>query len=489
MNEFIKNIGAQMKLYKYFIIHFVLIILFTSSLYAQSTDKLNTVEYNILKESPTRNGAKNSKHHINLKSYSYLVQQPNILAKLNSQSVLDSAVAVSTSEEKEKVILSHNEMGMVTHELAQESNGNSWRNYSQQMYSYDENGNVLTYQLDYWENSEWVPSRRTTSEFGEDGKMTNSIVERFDGEWENSTRNIWEYDEKGNNYIWLLDSWEDNMWKNSSKYDKTFDSNRLNIFRTYSYWENNTWEAQNTVMYEYDSNGREILYQYQSLEDNPWFNDYRYKTGYNSNGKEITLLYEEQVDNAWEQNRLESTSYDSEDKISLVMTQNWDGSQWLDESRESYDHSVSGSITFFSKDWDGSKWIASDSFLSYEDIYGNSAFLYGSIIALYFSTITDVESEQTIINEFELSQNYPNPFNPRTTIKYSVPNVAADFSQRISLKIYDVLGKDVKTLVNKQQSAGDYEVSFNGKNIPSGIYYYTLQTGEFSVTKKMVLLK
>ena len=93
-------------------------------------------------------------------------------------------------------------------------------------------------------------------------------------------------------------------------------------------------------------------------------------------------------------------------------------------------------------------------------------------------------------NSFELSQNYPNPFNPTTTISYSIPDVASDFSlSNVQLKIYDVLGKEVATLVNKQQNPGNYEVKFDASRLTSGIYFYQLKTGSFIQTKKMILMK
>ncbi len=88
-------------------------------------------------------------------------------------------------------------------------------------------------------------------------------------------------------------------------------------------------------------------------------------------------------------------------------------------------------------------------------------------------------------NKFELSQNYPNPFNPTTTIKYSV----VGNSVPVKLAVYDVLGRLVKTLVNKNQGAGNYEVRFNANNLPSGIYFYKLAACNFNSVRKMILIK
>ena len=97
---------------------------------------------------------------------------------------------------------------------------------------------------------------------------------------------------------------------------------------------------------------------------------------------------------------------------------------------------------------------------------------------------------EEIVTEYKLAQNYPNPFNPSTTIKYSIPIV--ETTRRVvstTLKIYDILGNEVATLVNEQKPMGNYEVKFNASNLSSGIYFYQLKAGNFVETKKLMLMK
>jgi len=89
-----------------------------------------------------------------------------------------------------------------------------------------------------------------------------------------------------------------------------------------------------------------------------------------------------------------------------------------------------------------------------------------------------------IARTFQLQQNYPNPFNPSTVIKYAMSN-----RQYASLKVYNVLGNEVATLVNEVKEAGVYEIEFKAEGLPSGIYFYRLQAGNFAETKKLILLK
>ena len=98
------------------------------------------------------------------------------------------------------------------------------------------------------------------------------------------------------------------------------------------------------------------------------------------------------------------------------------------------------------------------------------------------SPVTDVKNAS--VNTFKLEQNYPNPFNPKTNIRYTISN-----KQFVSLKIYDIIGKKVATLVNQEKPAGTYEVEFTSRNLSSGIYYYKLQVGDIVQTKKMILMR
>jgi peptidoglycan/xylan/chitin deacetylase (PgdA/CDA1 family) len=113
----------------------------------------------------------------------------------------------------------------------------------------------------------------------------------------------------------------------------------------------------------------------------------------------------------------------------------------------------------------------------------------GGLVSLFNMSISDAEEISDFIpDEIQLFQNYPNPFNPGTIIKYSVSD-----RQFVSLKVYDILGKEIATLVNEEKTAGSYQVEFrkdmNHRTLPSGIYFYQLRADNFVETKKMILTK
>ena len=106
------------------------------------------------------------------------------------------------------------------------------------------------------------------------------------------------------------------------------------------------------------------------------------------------------------------------------------------------------------------------------------------VYKLYFTPTHINGNSNTIPGEFVLKQNYPNPFNPLTTINYILPK-----SDIVTLRIFNLKGQEIKTLVNKYQAAGEHEIEWQAEGLPSGIYFYKLQTGEFSETKKLILQK
>ncbi|HCA43370.1 MAG TPA: hypothetical protein DEP28_08985 [Bacteroidetes bacterium] len=100
------------------------------------------------------------------------------------------------------------------------------------------------------------------------------------------------------------------------------------------------------------------------------------------------------------------------------------------------------------------------------------------------NTDNNSSSQSELPTEYSLSQNFPNPFNPVTTISYQIPTDGI-----VNLKVYDILGKEVATLVSEMKRAGSYQVVFNGNNLASGIYFYKIQSGNFNQVKRMMLIK
>ncbi len=121
-------------------------------------------------------------------------------------------------------------------------------------------------------------------------------------------------------------------------------------------------------------------------------------------------------------------------------------------------------------------------------IWGNwevaRTYYIDSLSIVIQGTPTSQDEDAESVPDYLLYQNYPNPFNPATTISYTIP----EYSDVI-IKVFNILGSEIETLVNEENPAGHYEVNWNAGNIPSGVYFYRLQAGDFVETKKMILLE
>ncbi|MBK9406083.1 MAG: T9SS type A sorting domain-containing protein [Ignavibacteria bacterium] len=146
----------------------------------------------------------------------------------------------------------------------------------------------------------------------------------------------------------------------------------------------------------------------------------------------------------------------------------------------------------------GTNWIVQNSthpLVTYNSIHftdsltgwvvGDSGIILKTTTGGVLTNFANTSSE--IPDKYALSQNYPNPFNP-VRKSFGIP-VEARVTNYVSLVVYDILGNEVRTLVNENKPAGRYEVTFNGAGLPSGIYYYKLTSGNYSYTRKMMLIK
>ncbi len=155
---------------------------------------------------------------------------------------------------------------------------------------------------------------------------------------------------------------------------------------------------------------------------------------------------------------------------------------------------VGGNGTILNTTDGGTNWIPQSSGTEFLDLHGvsftdanngSAVGEEGTILRTTNGGVTFVEEQiDEIPTKYNRRQNYPNPFNPTTTITDQIPELSF-----VTLKVYDVLGSEVATLVNKEKQVGSYDVEFNGSGLPSGIYFYRLQAIEFTQVKKMILLK
>ncbi|MDR3625539.1 MAG: T9SS type A sorting domain-containing protein [Ignavibacteriaceae bacterium] len=166
-------------------------------------------------------------------------------------------------------------------------------------------------------------------------------------------------------------------------------------------------------------------------------------------------------------------------KIIDTSTINFYGNATLLKTLEITDSALVYQLQYWSDDY---------GLLSVTDWEGASSHILGCVIngKVYGDTIFTgiIEKGNIIPKKYYLSQNYPNPFNPSTKIDFNIPK-----SSHVTMKVYDILGKEITTLINKEMKPGSYTVDFNGNNLSSGVYIYVLKTIDYSEVKKMILLR
>ena len=171
-----------------------------------------------------------------------------------------------------------------------------------------------------------------------------------------------------------------------------------------------------------------------------------------------------------------SYTYDGNNDLTEELYQTWENSAWEKDKKYTYTYDgnyewpytyngINNLTGYLYQTWNGSVWVNVDKFM-------------------YSYIPTGIEQLGGEVSTYSLSNNYPNPFNPSTKIRFQIPEMGF-----ISLKIYDILGNEITTLVNEELQSGSYEAEFNASNYSSGIYFYTLQAGSFVETKKMLMLK
>jgi hypothetical protein len=229
-------------------------------------------------------------------------------------------------------------------------------------------------------------------------------------------------------------------------------------------------------------------------------NNYQEIRAYDSSGN-ITNYNSQSWDGAQWLHISQYTYYYTNENITNIIIQNWDGAQWMNYGNYTYTYNTNGNyINRISQNWDGTQWVNNNQLNLTYDANGNltneiSQYWDGtqwennSQYIYTWETLLSTNNKNILAEVFTLHQNYPNPFNPVTTLQYDLPEDAL-----VSITIYDIMGRQISTLVSSQQNAGYKSIQWNATNnagqpVSAGLYLYSIEAGQFRQTKKMVLLK
>lgn len=472
---------------------------------------------------------------------------PNTIRKrsLDNITVVDSIIIITSTGGKYRVTFGFDSNSNWTSELLEKWDGSQWVNLTLDTYVFDDNGNMTFYYYEWWDGSQWVNNyQQETYTYDPDGNMTSHLIETWDSNrWVNSRQHIYTYNYDGNMTSHLIEEWESNNWVNSWRETYVFDSNGNMSSYFSKRWDGTNWVNSWRFSFTYNLNGNRVTYLSEIGNSTQWVNRSQVTYTYNSNENMVSQLTKTWNGSQWSLYERVTYTYDSDGNMTSKFPENWDGSKWVNSNsgstytydsngnmisatyetvdrshggqdifiwRYTYTYDSNGnkishfSETLYNNTWQ-SDWLYTytyddngdmisglfeswygdkDGTFRFFDSFGNS-YKYGGLeINVYYSTITDVAEEDLNVLAFTLSQNYPNPFNPSTIISYSIPK-----SSFVQLKIYDMLGREVASLVDEEQAVGNYKVGFNASNLTSGVYFYRLQSGEFTETKKLILLR
>ncbi len=373
----------------------------------------------------------------------------------------------------------------------------SWVNQSKFAYEYFNDGSLNVFSLYLWDGVNWRHQMRYTYTY------TGNLVSTILIEQHNYTTNTLQnsnfitrtYNNVNNIISSLTKQWMFTGWVNSSLELYEYNSLNLITLSTSSQWSNNDWMFIQKNYYTYE--GDKMLSAYTEYIDftsntlKPYSKDLFYYGSspyllshefqfYNQDSSKLLSVYKE------------TFTRDNFGNPLTHIREDWKNNSWTNISKIVYEYDIYGNATSaLGYDWDNgsNNWIVAPltSKFTLNLFYNNQSNMYhyyGTDVNITYQSFTDVKNEISGSFNFNLEQNYPNPFNPSTTIKFSIPT-----SGNVTLKVYDLLGKEVATLVNEELAAGVYTTNFNAENLSSGIYFYKLSTANYTASKKMLLIK
>ena len=377
----------------------------------------------------------------------------------------------------------------------QKWNGVNWINDSNVVFTYNEYS-LISEELDKdWVGSQWVEILKHLYDYNSSLNLNQVKLQYLSGSvWTDSLKSVYNYNSFGQVSTITTYDWDNNSWINYQLMTATYNNNQL-AQEVYKLWDGIGWENSERNVYTYTDNSLSISVSFWIF--GTWINVLKLVANYNQSGylSEILLQYWNPF-GGWENITHLLFAYDQNNNIVEGLWQDWDSgsSSWINYSRTTTTYrSVNIPLNDLTELWSNNNWYI-NSLWTYEydgnsnlthRIYQiwNGTWVNDSRQTLLYTT-TDVDNEEINPLVFSLYQNYPNPFNPSTKIRWQSP-----VGSHQTLKVYDVLGNEITTLVDEYKPAGSYEVEWDARDHPTGVYFYQLKTENFLETKKMILIK
>ena len=344
---------------------------------------------------------------------------------------------------------------------------NNWLDMAKTNYFYDANG-LMTNDMNYfWNGTAWEENMRTSYIYNANNLLESSLIEEWDGgAWVETFRSTHTYNGQGKMLTWLSEANTGGVWENSSLYTYTYNGDILTEMLTQN-WDGSTWVNGYLSTYEYNTQGLRSIITFQMWLGSAWMNLSKTFETYNQNDLIEVSLEQAWVAGNWVDDRRENYTYDGNNKLESRLGEKYVSGNWENDGLNTYTYDGDGNNSeILMQDWVSGNW---------ENVFR---------MLMSYQWTTDVETVNQVASEYRLMNNYPNPFNPSTKIKFGVKE-----NVNVSLKVYDILGSEIETLINEEKSARTHEIKWNAANLPSGVYFYQLKAGDYTSVKKMILMK
>lgn len=392
------------------------------------------------------------------KPHFHLINNINPLPEDNTRQRMDSIISNSITGGKLKMIFEYdNNDNIVEQFIGGWISGSGWFYDSRNELFYDENQKLIL-QLDLkWNSIGWDSSARINYSYNTQNQLIQFIYQVYNENiWENFRRVSFYYDLNGNEIQLLEEEWQ-NGWINKLLNTNYFSAINKRDSLFVQVWNSINWENYAKTTFSYNQQ-TQFLESFSAIiwNNGAWENFIRRKITNDTNGNQI-----------------------------LQVDQIWNGVNWENSIRRVYTYdNLNYILTAYCELWNGNQWYLDDGIIPIKNPDGFSRDFDMNNVFIFYKTTSTVAELNLTPENFKLFQNYPNPFNSTTTIKYTIPH-----SGKVTLKIFDLMGSEVATVVDKYQTTGSYEVAFQTVNLSSGIYLYQIRAGKFIATKKSILIK
>jgi len=400
----------------------------------------------------------------------YLDFQQEIISTINKVKVkqndkeyflIDSLVSKSTDGSQYKFIFKYNPYGKMVERTGLISFNGELEIFEKVEYFYNTYNNLIKELYFDWNNAAWDSLLQILYEYNQNNNLISTTLQSYiSGNWENESRSTNTYDQAGNEITSLSELWQNNQWTNSSMVYNYYSPQYIRDSLQLQKWDGNNWQNYLRITFYYDSLTTFLELSIAQIWTGNQFQDYL-KVNINNDelGNQVQQL--EQI---------------------------WNGSTWVNDIKKDYRYIWNYFESGYSELWNGTNWVPGDSPILINNPDGFKIAINSQSIHIYYKIVNVGSTNSNTPNDFSLSQNYPNPFNPSTKISWQSP-----IGSWQTLKVYDILGNEVATLVNEYRNAGNYEIDFqstvSSHQLANGVYFYRLQAGDYVETRKMILLK